>query len=267
MGAGIISGRDDIKENVEKVELKPQNNKEEESRKVNFDNIFQQDAKAKAERQKRMDEAAKNKSPDMAGIDKLNEQLSGGSAEDKISKEFEEIEQFTDEELALAEELIFKGYVEFDKKMSIGKDNSITICSMTAEENELVNELVYSLLKEKENDEGDVDMPQSAVTMFSQFCGLALSFKGYNGEDFCKERKYSLALIKSAISKLPEFEAAGDLKRYSEIRDEIKGVIKIRASKMKRIATPVVDYISNQRYIFERKMYSIMNKENILPKF
>lgn len=271
MPKGILSGQEDKNINIapgEDDDKKKNEAKESPQKKVDFKSVFDQDVHNKKERQRRSDEISKKSSPKFDAVNKVNKQLSGGDSDD-MSKELNDMDDISEEDLKLAEELIFKGYVEYEEEIEFIKEkkHKACLCSITAEEIDIVNEMVFELVKGKENDEGQIDMPQNSVSLKNQFYTLALSFKGFNQADYVKERNYSLSLIKSVIIKLPDFEIEGNIEKYNKIREEVKKAIKIRASKLRNLPTPVVDFLSNKKYQFEKKMYEIMNKKDIVPKF
>jgi len=267
MAKGIVSRKEEDEIN-EGTKINPENQDEApvKERKLDFEDVHVQDKLKKARLQKKMDEAAKTNSPEMDGVERLNKSLSGQNDPNNVQEELED--DITEEDMALAEELLFKGYAQFDKKIPVGKDNFATLCSTTAEESQLINELTFDYIKEHESEDGkSSDLPENNVNLMIQFFNIALAFKGYNGGDICEKKIYQIDLIKSAIKKLRSLEDSGNIKGYEEMRGQIKNSIKGRASKIRTIPIAVIDFLSNQKFQFDRKMYEIMNRDNIVPKF
>jgi hypothetical protein len=233
--------------------------------KQEFSDIFQQDARLKQNTAQAIKKAQEKERPTEEAVTKLNDALSGKNSESaKIEKELEDLNKFSEEDLKLAEELLFNGHAKKDFRLN--DRYSATIYSTNALEIAIVNELMFEFTRKYEKPDGRVDVSQKTMDHMHQLYLLAVSFKGYNDKDISTERVRSLDVIKSACKKLSEFEVDGDLASYAKLMEEIKNAVKARAAEIKRLSAAVIDSISYKRYDFERMMYDIVTRGDILPK-
>lgn len=234
--------------------------------KQDFSNIFEEDAKLKQETMSRIQEAAKKSLPKEDMVNNLNNALSGKDKEsEKIEKELGEMEKFTEEDISLAEQLLFNGYAQKDLKLT--DKVVITVTSMTAVEVDLVNEMMYEFGKKFETSDGRFDVSQKTIDHMNTLYLLSVSFRGFNGKDLSETRTRSLDLLKNAFKQLNSLEIEGDLEKIKKLRTDIKDAVRARALEIKRMPTPVIDAISRKRSEFESMMYSIINRGDVIPKF
>ena len=231
-----------------------------------FSNIFEEDAKMKAQTANNVQEALKKSQPKEDEVAKLNNAMSGkGDEAEKVEKEIGELEKFTEEDLELAEQLLFNGYCE--KTFKLTPKSSITVASISAAEIDIINEMMFEFGKNYETEDGRLDVSQKTIDFINSLYLLAVAFKGFNGKELSETSTRSLSILKNAFKNLSELEIQGDLKKYKEYREEVKKAIKNRSIEIKRLSTPVVDAISQKRYLFERTLFQIVNKGDVIPKF
>ena len=199
-------------------------------------------------------------------IDKVNEAMSTQNSLKEDMKEFDEQMKISDEDVALAEQVIFRGYAELEVTMANIPGHRFTLCTTSAEDMSLIDEILFDMVKAKENEKGDVDLPSQHVQTMRNALFLALGFKGVDGKDFCDEPIYQMMTIKKAVIKIKEYENAGDLPKMNAMSADLKRSVKYRAIRIKRYPTPVVDFLANKKFEFDQKMYTIMMSEKILPK-
>lgn len=200
-------------------------------------------------------------------IAQVNQALSGQSSYD-LEREIEDLKKITPEDMRLAEEMIFKGYAETTVSMINLPNIKFSIMSMSADEVSLVDVIVFDYIKSKESKDGDtVETPQSVVTAFKNSLILGLAVKGRDGKDMCEDAPTNkLELLKKAIRRMKALEVSGDLEKHTKLLEEIKRVVRIRASFISEMATPVIDFLSEQKYQFEIKMFRIMTAKQLIPK-
>jgi len=233
--------------------------------KQDFADIFEQDAQLKQNTAAAMKKVQEKEKPVDEAVTKLNDALSGKNEENaKIEKELEDLNKFSEEDLRLAEDLLFNGYAKKDFKLS--DKYSATIYSTNALEMSVVNELMYEFTKKYEKPNGTIDVSNKTMDHIHQLYLLAISFKGYNDKDISPERSRSLDLIKSGCKKLSELEITGDMENHSKLMEEVKKVVKSRAAEIKKLPASVIDSISYKRYDFEKMMYDIITRGDVLPK-
>jgi len=216
--------------------------------------------------QRQAQEQAQRRAPvdkDSESIDRASNALSGKDAEDN-EKELKALEVYSKEDMRLAEELLFRGYAEKDFK--ILPNTTITITSMTSAATELVNEMVYEYASKKDEEGNAPDLSAKVVEGRQQMLLVALGFKGINGADISPASGRSLSFIKSGMKRMSDAEIDGDIKKFNETRAELKKIIWARASELKRIPVSIIDAVAKRRFEFERIMFEITSREDLIPK-
>jgi len=200
-------------------------------------------------------------------IAQVNGVLSGNSSYE-LEREMEDLKKITPEDMKLAEEMIFKGYAETTVSMVNLPNVKFTIMSMSADEISLVDVIVFDFVKSKESRDGEtIETPQTVVTTFRNNLILGLAVKGRDGKDMCEDSPTNrLELLKRAIRRMKMLEVSGDIEKYTKLLEEIKRVVRIRASFISGMATPVIDFLADQKYQFEIKMFRIMTAKQLIPK-
>jgi hypothetical protein len=233
--------------------------------KENFEDIFDASAKMRASTMEKIKDAKKKDMPMEESIEKMNKALSGQVSESKkIEKELEDLNKFSDEDIKLAEELLFNGHAK--KTIKLSEKVGATFYSTNAAEISLINELMYEFTKKYESTDGRLDVSQKTIDHMNQLYMLTISFKGYDDKELSSAKTRSLDLIKSAFKRLSEFEIAGEIDNYKKLSDELKVVIKARAAEIKNMAGTILDALSFKRYQFERDMYDIITRGDVIPK-
>jgi hypothetical protein len=215
----------------------------------------QEQAQALAQKQKPKDK-------DQENIDAVNSAITGDA--DKNDAELKAMEAYTAEDMKLAEEMLFRGYAERDYKVL--PNATITVVSMSSAEVELVNEIVYEFANKpgKKEDQG---LSAKVVEGQQQMLLIALGFKGINGADISPAAGRHLSFIKAGFKRMGDAEVDGDIKKFNEVRAELKKVIWTRAAELKRVPVSFIDVIAKKRYEFERLMYDITSREDLIPKY
>ena len=199
--------------------------------------------------------------PDEAEVDKLNKALSGDQ-----DKENEEIIKINPEDMKMAEQLIFNGYTECNVEIKNFPGRKFTICSTNAEEIGLIDEIVFEKIRSvKQNEDGSVEMPENAIRSLRNSLFISISYRGVDGKDFSADALCHINTIKRAILKLGELYNTGDLLKSEELKKGIKTAMIKRSNMVKRMPTPLIDFVTNEKYNFDVKMLKIMNEKNIIP--
>lgn len=207
--------------------------------------------------------------PEAEGIDKAAAALNGAASAAATDSDIKKMEAFSKEDMDLAEQLLFRGYAEKNYKV-VG--TTITVTTMSSAESELINEMVYEYAN-------DVPAPdpkkplepvpgKSAKVVEGQQTMLtnALTFKGIGDKDISPAAGRSLSFLKAGVKRMSDAEIAGDVKIFNDVRADLKKAIWARASELKRVSTPLIDTISKRRYEFEKLMYDITSRDDLLPK-
>lgn len=191
---------------------------------------------------------------------KINESLSGSDIN------LEDL-PISEDDIKLAEKLIFDGYAETEVYMDSFPDHKFTICSTNAEEVGMVDEVIYDLMKKHETEDGMIDIPQNKVQTLRNAVFAALGYTGRDGEDLCGiDKARHLRVIKKAIVRRGDLEQNGDAEKAEELNKMLKEAILVRARRIKQLPTPVIDFITFEKAKFDRKMYKIMTTKGVVPK-
>ena len=130
----------------------------------------------------------------------------------------------------------------------------------------MVDEILFDTLKKSESKDGTVNLPQNNVQALRNGLFLAISYRGMNEEELIKDSNCHLNVIKKAIILVSDKENTGDLEGAEKLKKSLKIKLMMRASAIKRMATPMIDFISDQKYEFDAKMLGIMRSPGLLPK-
>ena len=184
-----------------------------------------------------------------------------------VQADLDEMESFSEEDIDLAEQMVFRGYAEFDASMPRFPKRKFTICSTSAEEIAIVDEIVFNYVKSFESEDGAVDLPQNNVKALKNALFIAISYRGMDQEELMGEDALChLNKIKQAIIKVTDLEDAGEVEKALKLRDSLKKKLLKRASRVRRMATPLIDFLSDKKFEFDSKMLAIMSTPGMLPK-
>jgi hypothetical protein len=185
----------------------------------------------------------------------------------KLEAEFEDLQKISDKDLELAEQMVFRGYAEFDVSMPNLPNHNFTICSTSAEEISMVDEIIFDMVKSAENKEGVVDLPQTKVRSRRNALFLAIAYRGMDRQELMGDNSIAyLNTIKKSIIKISELEDAGEIEKAVEIKKSVKKYLSMRATAIRKLPTPTIDFLSGEKYNFDDKMLKIMSSKHILPK-
>jgi len=203
------------------------------------------------------------KTAEEQAVEKVNAQLSGN----KDQADFDEASKISEEDIKLAETLLFNGYVEKEVVMTHIPKIKHILCSVTAEEMNLIDEIIYEEAKKFTKPDGTVDMSQSSVQTLRSSLYLALSYKGSNGTDFIKENRIlQIEIIKKAMKALSDKYVEGDVESIETFKKSVMDALKKRAARVRQFSTPLLDFLSSKKFDFDNKLFTVMNTEKILPK-
>lgn len=227
--------------------------------KEDFIDVFEQQKKLIEKTQKGI---APKIDQDQAMVENLNKSLSGEGGSD-IDDEIIKISQ---DDLKLAEQLVFNSYAECNVEIKNFPGRKFTITSTNGEELGLIDEIVFEKIRSvKQNEDGSVELPQNAVSSLRNSLFIAMSFRGIDGNDISKDPICHINTLKRAIIKLGDVYNSGELQKAEELKKNIKQAMIKRATLVKRMPTALIDYLTGIKYDFDVRMLSIMNKKELLP--
>jgi len=199
---------------------------------------------------------------EMAEANKINDAM--GESPNTIDPDEDKI---TPEELVLAEQLIFKGYAEKEVEMLAFPGKKFTICSTSAEEISVIDEIIFDMIKSvKSNEDGTVDVPENHIKSMRNALYVALSYKGCDKKELSQEAICYLNTLKKAIFRINDMMNDGKLKDAKELNESMKKALIKRATIVKRLPTTVVDFLSGEKYKFDSRMSEIMSMKGIVSK-
>lgn len=193
----------------------------------------------------------------------INASASGGA---DLTNEYQEAMTVSEEDLALAEELIFKGYAETDVEIPNFPGHKFTITSTNAEEMSMIDDMIFDMVKVHEQSDGRVDLPQNHIQTWRNALYISLSYRGMDRQELCSSGTQHLNTIKKAIVRVADLEAEGDMDAAAKLKEELKKALKARALKVRRLPTSIIDYLSGKKLEFDSRMIDIMNSKDIIPK-
>lgn len=246
----------------------PANAPQSPAPKKDFQDPFKQQADDLTSRRRQADERVKRsvESKTEGMIESANAAISGQGSQADLN-EFDELEKISEQDLELAQQLIFKGYAEKDIVNPNMPDHKFTIATTSAEDVSVVDEIIYDMIRQSEGKDGEPNLPAQHVQTMRSALLLAFGFKGVDGKDFCDEAINQLLTIKRAVIKVKDLEYEGDMEQSKKLMESLKRAAKHRAVRMRRLPTPVIDFLSQRKFEFDTTMYQIMMSDKIIPKY
>jgi len=196
-------------------------------------------------------------------ISKANEAMSNQGVD--LDDEEDDI---TEEDLKLAEDLLFNGFAEKTVSHSRFKNYTIKICSTTPAEYDIVDVATMRFIDSKKNSSGGVDLTDAIINSRRRLFLVALTVSEINGSDIIPNDPVLLARnVKTAVKKYETFCAKGELENASKQLESIISAINKRAHTISMsIPAQVVEWMSRQKADFDAMMSIVIGYENIVPK-
>lgn len=129
-----------------------------------------------------------------------------------------------------------------------------------------MDEVLFDYVKIKEKTDGTIDMPQNHISTMRSALFLALGYRGRDKEELCEEPTERLNTIKKAARRVTDLEIAGKMEEAVSLRKSLKKALFARGLRVKRMSTQMIDFLSDEKYKFDRKMYKIMTMKEVVPK-
>ena len=236
------------------------------TKKEEFKDPFVVNADAIAERSKKKLPSLEELTSGDSTLERTASAVNNGGPGKNVQADLDEMDKFSKEDLELAEQMIFRGFAEFDAVMPKFPKYKFTICSTSAEEIAIVDEIVFDTLKESENQDGTVNLPQNNVQGLRNSLFIAISYRGMNKEELMEDSHCHLNTIKKAIQHISELENSGKLDDAVKLKSSVKNKLIKRSTRVRRLATPMIDFLSDKKYEFDSKMLSIISSPELLPK-
>ena len=209
---------------------------------------------------------AESEAKQQEAIDQINSMAGDGSTKENEDI-LAELDKISPEDLKMAEAMIFNGYAEMTKSIPNFETHNVTVCTTSPEEMDIVDEMIFDLVKQNESKEDNsVNLSDNVVKSAKNVYSLALSYRGMDGNDIHQDKICQLNIIKKAIDSLYSYEVKGDIPGMKTMKDEIKKTIRKRSYMIKKLPTPMIDFISQTKYEFDKKMFDVMSAKNLVSK-
>lgn len=160
--------------------------------------------------------------------------------------------KFSEEDYALVDQVVFKGYAEKEYKFGAQDKFRATITTSTSNE-ELAMEKILMDIAENEK------LSDQAFTQHMGILLLSLSLKSINGKDFPDNPALKLELLKSAFLKLLEFERDGKTEKYEEQLNNIIKIVKKRIAYIKALPTALTETLAQKRSNLEMMIKKLLD--------
>lgn len=160
--------------------------------------------------------------------------------------------KFSEEDYALVDQVVFKGYAE--KEYKFGQSNRFKAVITTSTSNEeLAMEKILMEIAESEK------LSDQAFTQHMGILLLALSLKSVNGKNFPDNPALQLGLLKSAFLKLLEFERDGQAEKYNEQLGNIIKIVQKRVAYVKALPTALTETLAQKRSNLEMMIKKLLD--------
>lgn len=204
----------------------------------------------------------KDTGPDMSAVNAVNQNLGKRDA----SAEVAEAEAFTEDDIRMAEEILFQGWTVKSVPVLCGKHTAEIMTSIPLDI-DLVDEIVNDMLVQADKDGELKTMPQSTVNSRQKLLTMATYFQGFDQKDISQGMEGSLKVIKAGINELKRAIVAGDLVAVSAHKEAIKKAIGKRADIINCTQnTMVLDTVSSAKLELETLITDLMESKGLIPK-
>ena len=181
-----------------------------------------------------------------------------------VSKEIEEEQRISDEDMKLVEEMLFKGWVIKSYDILAGR-HSVEISTILPCEIDLMEEVLEDEAKLKEEDGGDVTTYYLGSRR--KMLMIAISYRGMDKADFGPKAELKFDSLKAAVNRYNRILISGDLTELKKSKDMIKDIIKRRATALAAtMTTTLSDIASLKRHDLDTLMITALGREGIVPK-
>lgn len=230
-----------------------ENNADNGEKKENDEYLLSQSAKAKINKSR----GSSSETDTAVAAAKMG--LGGKPKEEKEGDEAMDMAKYSEEDYALAEECIFKGYAR--KIERFGRDGkfSFEICTLMSFEMKFINEIVFDDAKDK-------DMSQQMISDSIDAAIMGATIVAVNEKEFPEDSKLSISLYKNSITRLRNLEEEGNAEEHSKQYDSVKTLLRKRMYAVYKMNNALRAVIGERRAKFETDMYDIL-KGDLLKNF
>ena len=179
---------------------------------------------------------------------------------------------FSDEDVELAEQLMFKGWARKSYKILGGK-HSIEVLTTTPLELDIQSQIVQTWMSgfkqpnERLGVVGDVFPSSTEVNSKEKLLRMSLGFQGMNGKDFCDDVDYQLVTIKNGFVALSKAIMTGNLEEMQGTKKILLELVDRRAQYMSaKFDINFLDLVASKKFELENLMMAIMSNTQTIPK-
>lgn len=202
------------------------------------------------------------KGPDAGMVAQVNAGLGNRDASDEVA----EAMRFSEDEIRIAEEILFKGYGKNSYPIMGGR-HSVEILTSNPIEidlvDEIINEIAYKASQIKEGE----GVPVSVINNKQKLLTMATYFIGVDGRDLCSDIDMQLETIRSGVQAMKAMLMSGDVVKLKETKATVKEMLNRRADYINSTQnTIVLDAVSSFKMQFETMVTNLLDSKDLIPK-
>lgn len=205
---------------------------------------------------------AKEKGPDAESVARVNHSLGNRDA----SAEIAAAQQFSDEDIRVTEEVLFRGWAKKSYPIMGGR-HYIEVATSTPIEIDLVDEIVNDTILRAQKDNSLEALSTAVVNNKQKLLTMASYFVGVNGKDICPNVDMQLETIRSGIQAIKQMTMSGELAKLKDTKQAVKDMLSNRADYIGATQnTMVLDAVSACKTQFESMVLELLESKELLPK-
>lgn len=190
-------------------------------------------------------------------IEKANEALGGIGSESKKEEE----DSFSDEDLKIVEDLVFKGSAKKEFTHPRFKELKCVISTISPCEYDMIDSAIVKFINDRSSGEESL-LNDNIVNSKRMSIILAVSLVSVSTIEFA-DVKMRLSNVSAAISKYETLMSEGNIKEASDHLDMVIKLVNERAAIIStKLSINVINWISEKRSDFETLVSDIMTSES-----
>ena len=175
--------------------------------------------------------------------------------------------EFTEEDLAIAEKIFFKGYAEKEYEHPLVKGFKAKISTLMPAEYDMIDSALLNFVEARRD--GDNSMVTDVIISAkrSNFT-LALCLVSLNGQELLEEPVKRIKNLKNVVKQYERDLTSGDITEAQKTLSNAIAMITERAAKIStELNGNVIDWINDKRREFEGVVSSIVSRDGVVVKF
>jgi len=196
-------------------------------------------------------------------IEKTNAALQTSGSE---GSEEDDEPEFTEEELALAGKMFFKGYADKEFTHNVLPGFSIVVSTLIGAEYDAIDTALLDFVEAKRD--GDRSMVTDVIlTTRRSIYSLAMSISKICGEEITDTPENRLGNLKNAVKQYEKYLAQGMVEEAKKQMSTVVGMIRERAFAITtKYSGHVIDWMNARRADFEDSVAEIVGRTGVVSK-